>query len=94
MTPEMLEKATRAAEEAGMAHVKFRDGYAESLPVADDWADLIISNGVVNLCPDKLAAFGEMYRVLKPGGRIHIGDILVQKPVPDDAKRDIDLWKG
>jgi SAM-dependent methyltransferase len=94
MTPEMLEKAARAAEEAGMAQVEFRDGYAEALPVADDWADLIISNGVVNLCPDKLAAFGEMYRVLKPGGRLQIGDILVQKPVSQAAKRDINLWKG
>jgi SAM-dependent methyltransferase len=94
MTPEMLEKAARAAEEAGMAQVEFRDGYAEALPVEDDWADLIISNGVVNLCPDKLAAFGEMYRVLKPGGRLQIGDILVQKPVSQAAKRDINLWKG
>ncbi|KPK65720.1 MAG: hypothetical protein AMS21_04035 [Gemmatimonas sp. SG8_38_2] len=94
MTPEMLSKATKAASEAGMSHVEFREGYAESLPVPDGWADTIISNGVVNLCPDKLTAFGEMYRVLKPGGRIQIADILVQKPVPDDAKRDIVLWKG
>jgi SAM-dependent methyltransferase len=94
MTPEMLKKAAEAAEAAGMTHVEFRDGYAEALPVPDDWADVVISNGVVNLCPDKLTAFGEMYRVLKPGGRIQIGDILVQKEVPADAKRDIDLWKG
>jgi arsenite methyltransferase len=94
MTPEMLRKATAAAQEAGMPQVEFREGYAEALPVPDGWADVVISNGVVNLCPDKLRAFGEMYRVLKPGGRIQIGDILVQKPVPDDAKRDIDLWKG
>lgn len=94
MTPEMLQKAAEAASEAGMAHVEFREGYAESLPVPDGWADVVISNGVVNLCPDKQTAFGEMFRVLKPGGRIQIGDILVQKAVPDDAKRDIDLWKG
>jgi arsenite methyltransferase len=94
MTPEMLKKAAEAAEDAGMTHVEFRDGYAEALPVPDEWADVVISNGVVNLCPDKLTAFGEMYRVLKPGGRIQIGDILVQKEVPADAKRDIDLWKG
>jgi arsenite methyltransferase len=94
MTPEMLKKAAAAAEAAGMRQVEFRDGYAEALPVPDGWADVVISNGVVNLCPDKLAAFGEMYRVLRPGGRIQIGDILVQKPVPDDAKRDINLWKG
>lgn len=94
MTAEMLKKAAAAAEAAAMAHLEFRDGYAEALPVADGWADVVISNGVVNLCPDKLTAFAEMYRVLKPGGRIQIGDILVQKAVPDDAKRDIDLWKG
>jgi SAM-dependent methyltransferase len=94
MTPEMLEKATQAAEQAGMAQVEFREGYAEALPVDDGWADLVISNGVINLCPDKVAAFGEMHRVLKPGGRIQIADILVQKAVPLDAKRDIDLWKG
>jgi arsenite methyltransferase len=94
MTPEMLKKAAAAAEAAGMRQVEFRDGYAEALPVPDGWADVVISNGVVNLCPDKLAAFGEMYRVLRPGGRIQIGDILVQKPVPDDAKHDNNLWKG
>ncbi|UCC84301.1 MAG: methyltransferase domain-containing protein [Gemmatimonadota bacterium] len=94
MTPEMLEKAAAAAKAAGMTHVEFREGYAEALSVPDGWADVVISNGVVNLCPDKLMAFGEMFRVLKPGGRIQIGDILVQKAVPDDAKRDIDLWKG
>lgn len=94
MTPEMLEKATAAANAAGMTHVEFREGYAEALPIPDAWADVVISNGVVNLCPDKLTAFREMFRVLKPGGRIQIGDILVQKAVPDDAKRDIDLWKG
>jgi SAM-dependent methyltransferase len=94
MTPEMLSKATSAAKAAGMTHVEFREGYAEALPVPDGWADVVISNGVVNLCPDKLTAFGEMYRVLKPGRRIQIGDILVQKAVPDDAKADIDLWKG
>jgi SAM-dependent methyltransferase len=94
MTPEMLSKATSAAKAAGMTHVEFREGYADALPVPDGWADVVISNGVVNLCPDKLTAFGEMYRVLKPGRRIQIGDILVQKAVPDDAKADIDLWKG
>ncbi len=94
MTPEMLEKASAAAKAAGMTRVEFREGYAEALPVPDGWADVVISNGVVNLCPDKLMAFGEMFRVLKPGGRIQIGDILVQKAVPADAKADIDLWKG
>lgn len=94
MTPEMLKKARQAAAEAELNQVKFRGGYAESLPVPDGWADVVISNGVVNLCPDKLALFEEMYRVLKPGGHIQIGDIMVQRAVPEDAKEDIDLWTG
>lgn len=94
MTPEMLKKAREAAVEAGQSHVEFREGYAESLPVLDGWANVVISNGVVNLCPDKPGVFREMYRVLKPGGRIQIGDILVQKPVPESAKQKIDLWTG
>ena len=74
--------------------VEFREGLAESLPVSDGWADVIISNGVVNLCPGKSAVFREMHRLPKPGGRIQIGDILVQKAVPEAAKRNIDLWAG
>ncbi len=95
MTPSMLEKACRAAKEAGLANVvEFREGYAETLPVDDGWADVVISNGVLNLMPDKAAALEEMSRVLKPGGRLQIGDILVQKAVPESAKREIDLWTG
>ena len=94
MTPEMLAKARAAAEDAGMDHVRFRAGLAESLPVEDGWAHVVISNGVINLCPDKLGVFREIYRVLKPGGRLQIGDISVQSPVPEGAKQDINLWKG
>jgi arsenite methyltransferase len=94
MTPSMLEKARRAAKEMGLANVEFREGYAEALPVEDGWADVVISNGVLNLMPDKDAALGEMSRVLKPRGRLQIGDILVQKAVPESAKRKIDLWTG
>ena len=94
MTPSMLEKARHAAEEMGFANVEFREGYAEALPVEDGWADVVISNGVLNLMPDKTAALEEMSRVLKPGGRLQIGDILVQKAVPESAKRKIDLWTG
>ncbi len=95
MTPSMLEKARHAAEEARLADVvEFREGYAEALPVEDGWADVVISNGVLNLMPDKAAALEEMSRVLKAGGRLQIGDILVQKPVPEGAKRKIDLWTG
>ena len=94
MTPEMRERARTAAEEANLTNVEFRDGYAETLPVPDRWADLVISNGVLNLVPDKRAALSEMHRVLKPGGRLQIGDILVDRPVPEEAKENIDLWTG
>jgi arsenite methyltransferase len=94
MTPAMLEKACKSAVEGGWTHVEFRPGLAESLPVLDGWADVVISNGVLNLLPDKDAALREMARVLRPGGRLQIGDILVQKPVPESAKRNIDLWTG
>lgn len=94
MTPAMLKKARGAAEEAGLENVEFRESYAEELPIEDGWADVVISNGVLNLMPDKAAALEEMQRVLKPGGRLQIGDILVQKDVPEGAKREIDLWTG
>jgi SAM-dependent methyltransferase len=94
MTPAMLAKAHRAATEAGQANVEFREGYGEELPVHDSWADVVISNGVLNLMPNKLASLREMARVLKPNGRLQIADILVQKVVSENAKRDIDLWTG
>ena len=94
MTPAMIVKAREGAKEVEMHNVEFRQGLAESLPVADGWADVVISNGVLNLFPDKLAGLQEMARVLKPGGRLQIGDILVQKAVPDNGKRDINLWKA
>lgn len=94
MTPAMVSKAKNAAEEAGLSSVDFRIGYVENLPVEDGWADVIISNGVLNLTPDKSATLREMFRVLKPEGRLQIGDILVQKPVPISAKQKIDLWTG
>ena len=94
MTPEMLSKARHNALEAGITNVEFREGYLEALPVPDAWADLIISNGVLNLVPDKEAALLEMFRVLKPGGRIQIADIALQKPVPEGSKSDVTLWTG
>ena len=94
MTLSMLEKARQAANEVGLANLEFREGYAEALPVEDSWADVVISNGVLNLMPDKAAALEEMSRVLKAGGRLQIGDILVQKAVPKSAKRKIELWTG
>lgn len=94
MTEAMLDKGRKAAFKANMSQLEFRRGYLEEIPLPDGWADVVISNGVVNLCPDKEAAFREIYRVLKPGGRIQIGDILVSKPVPAAAKQKIDLWTG
>ena len=102
MTPAMLNKARRSGQEAGLRHVEFRKGFGEALPVLDGWADVVISNGALNLMPDKSAALAEMARVLrspdpesgKPGGRLQIADILVEKPVPDSAKSNIDLWTG
>jgi arsenite methyltransferase len=94
MTSAMLDRARRAATESGIDNVEFREAYMESLPVPDGWADVVISNGVLNLTPDKLKAVGEMYRVLRPGGRIQVGDILVDREVPEGAKKQIDLWTG
>jgi len=94
MTPSMLARARVSASRCGFAHVHFHEGLAESLPVDDGWADVVISNGVLNLFPDKFAALREMARVVKPGGRLQIGDILVQKAVGEKGKRNIDLWKG
>ncbi len=90
----MLQKARESAEELGWTHVEFREGYSEHLPVEDGWADVVISNGVINLSPHKPTVFQEIYRVLKPGGRIQIGDIIVQKAVPESAKGNLDLWRG
>jgi SAM-dependent methyltransferase len=94
MTPQMLGRARAGAREAGIANVEFREGLAEELPIEDGWADLVISNGVINLVPDKLGAYREIARVLKPGGRVQVADICVEKPVPESALRDIDLWTG
>ncbi len=94
MTRAMLARARRAAEEGVASNVEFREGYMEALPVQDGWADVVISNGVLNLTPDKLKALGEMARVLKPTGRVQIGDITIDSPVPEASKQDIDLWTG
>lgn len=94
MTPAMVQKAKEAALEAAVGNVEFHLGYAESLPIEAGWADRIISNGVLNLLPDKDASLQEMRRVLKPGGWLQIGDILVQKAVPANVKSMIDLWTG
>ncbi|TML64037.1 MAG: methyltransferase domain-containing protein, partial [Actinobacteria bacterium] len=94
MTPEMLTKSRQTADVLGLGQVEFRDGLAESIPVDDGWADAVISNGVINLCPDKKAVFEEIRRILKPGGWLQFADIANGRPVPPEALRDIDLWTG
>jgi SAM-dependent methyltransferase len=94
MTPAMLKKARAAAADSGIDNVEFREAYMEELPVPSGWADVVISNGVLNLTPDKQKAVREMFRVLRSGGRLQIGDILVAREVPEGAKKNIDLWKG
>ena len=94
MTSEMRAKAAASARQMGLTNVEFRAGFAEALPVDDNSVDVVISNGVINLCPDKQAVFAEILRVLKPGGRMQVGDILVHLPVPQEAKDDVDLWSN
>jgi arsenite methyltransferase len=94
MTPEMLTKSTATAEGLGVGPVEFLEGLAESLPVEDGWADVVISNGVINLCADKRAVLHDIRRVLRPGGWLQFADIANGRPVPPEALRDIDLWTG
>ena len=94
MTPEMLAKARVSASEAGLTNVEFREGILEALPVETGWADIVISNGVLNLVPDKAAALAGMYRVLRPGGRLQAADIVLERPVSESSKQDVSLWTG
>ena len=94
MTEPMLERTRAGAVALGLDNVDARHGYAEELPAEDESIDVVISNGVINLCPDKMAVMQQVYRVLKPGGRFQIADIVVHMEVPQDAKDDIDLWSG
>jgi arsenite methyltransferase len=94
MTPEMLAKARSNAELVGAGNVEFREGLAERLPVDDGWADVVVSNGVFNLCADKRRVFEEVHRILRPGGVLQFADIANGRPVPEGALRDIDLWTG
>jgi arsenite methyltransferase len=94
MTPEMLAKARASAVAMKQENVEFVEGEAEQLPFADERFDVVISNGVIDLIPDKDAVFSELFRVLTPGGRIQIADVTIQNPVSEEGRRDIDLWTG
>jgi SAM-dependent methyltransferase len=94
MTPEMLAKSRATAKHLEYDHVEFCEGLAETMPVDTGWADVVISNGVINLCADKQAVFAEIFRVLRPGGVLQFADIANGRPVPIEAMRDVDLWTG
>jgi arsenite methyltransferase len=94
MTPEMLAKARNAAAAMAVGNVTFVEAEAERLPFADASFDVVVSNGVIDLIPDKDAVFAELYRVLAPGGRMQIADVTIQNPVSEEGRRKIDLWTG
>lgn len=94
MTPEMVQKANENAAELGMKNVEFRLGDIENLPVEDNSVDVIISNCVINLTPDKAKAFREAFRVLRPGGRMMISDIVLNAPLPKRARDDLKTYTG
>jgi len=94
MTPEMAAKARRSIDEMGLATLTVVEGSAERLPFSDSSFDVVISNGVIDLIPDKDAVFSEIVRVLRPGGRIQLADVTIQRPVSEEGRRNIDLWAG
>jgi len=94
MTPEMLDKARASAEDMGLGNVTFIEADAEQLPFAAGSFDVVISNGVIDLIPDKDAVFSGIFRVLVPGGRIQVADVTIQRPVSEEGKKNIDLWTG
>ena len=94
MTPEMIERAQANAQKVRLTNVEFRYGYLENLPVEDNTVDVIISNCVINLSPDKARVFAEAFRVLKPGGRLAVSDIVTDGPLPDAVRQSLSAWAG
>ncbi len=94
MTPEMIAKARASADELATGNVQFVESEAERLPFTDANFDVVISNGVIDLIPDKDAVFAELFRVLRPGGRLQLADVTIQRPVSEEGRRNIDLWTG
>jgi SAM-dependent methyltransferase len=94
MTDAMLERSGGAARAAGLVNVRFEKADMTRLPLADDSVDVVISNGVINLAPDKEAVFAELFRVVKPGGRLQFADIIMKSDLSEDARNNIDLWTG
>jgi SAM-dependent methyltransferase len=94
MTPEMIAKARASATELGVRNVEFVESEAEQLPFADGSFDAVISNGVIDQIPNKDAVFTELFRVLRPDGRLQLADVTIQRPVSEEGRRNIDLWTG
>lgn len=94
MTPEMIERATSSAQRMDITNVEFRQGYIEDLPVLSNTVDVIISNCVINLSPDKSKVFAETFRVLKPGGKLAVSDIVTDGPLPEGVKQSLSAWAG
>ena len=94
MTPEMIERATSSAQRMNLKNVEFRQGYLEDLPVEANTVDVIISNCVINLSPDKTKVFAEAFRVLKPGGKLAVSDIVTDGPLPESIKQSLSAWAG
>ena len=94
MTPSMLERARASAQQMGLTNVELHESLIESLPLEDGSVDIVISNGVIDLVPDKDAVFDEIDRVLRPGGRLQVADVVIHTEVSEDARARIDLWTG
>jgi arsenite methyltransferase len=94
MTPAMLARARASAQQMGLANIELHESLIETLPLEDGCVDVVISNGVIDLVPDKDAVFDEIDRVLRPGGRLQVADVIIHTEVSEDARARIDLWTG